>query len=103
MAGWFGHKQPVVWSQTTGSLVTNDRKFGHKQYGVIYDLPFINPSLQAGVQTHANSGFSPDGTQHGILHISFIHLSEKMCINLWALPWAVVLRPFGAVLLIRLD
>ncbi|HJW86359.1 MAG TPA: hypothetical protein VJ440_06995 [Candidatus Brocadiaceae bacterium] len=36
--------------------------FGHKQYGVIYDLPFINPSLQAGVQTHANSGFSPDGT-----------------------------------------
>ncbi|HJW86065.1 MAG TPA: hypothetical protein VJ440_05480, partial [Candidatus Brocadiaceae bacterium] len=47
-----------------------------------YDLPFINPSLQAGVQTHANSGFSPDGTQHGILHISFIHLSEKMCINI---------------------
>ncbi|MEK7699197.1 MAG: hypothetical protein AAB332_02225 [Planctomycetota bacterium] len=20
-----------------------------------------------------------------------------MCINLWALPWAVVLRPFGAI------
>ena len=73
----------MVWTQATGYLVTNDRKFGHKQYGVIYDLPFINPSLQAGVQTHANPGFSPDGTQHGILHTSFIHLSEKMCINLW--------------------
>ena len=64
---------------------------------VSHDLPFINPSLQAGVQTYANPGFSPDGTQHGILHTSFIYLSEKMCINLWALPWAILLRPFGAV------
>src|SRR4030065_2672349 len=31
MAGWFGHKQPEVWTQATGSLVTNDRKFGHKR------------------------------------------------------------------------
>ncbi|HJW86080.1 MAG TPA: hypothetical protein VJ440_05555, partial [Candidatus Brocadiaceae bacterium] len=46
----FGHKQPEVWSQATGSLVTSNRKFGHKQYGVIYDLPFINPSLQVGVR-----------------------------------------------------
>ncbi|HJW87530.1 MAG TPA: hypothetical protein VJ440_12930, partial [Candidatus Brocadiaceae bacterium] len=59
-------------------------------------LPFINPSLQAGVQTHAYPGFSPDGTQHGILHTSFIHLSEKMCISLWALPWAEVFRLFRA-------
>ncbi|HJW85129.1 MAG TPA: hypothetical protein VJ440_00655, partial [Candidatus Brocadiaceae bacterium] len=66
--------------------------------GIIYDLPFINPSLQAGVQTHAYPGFSPDGTQHGILHTSFIHLSEKMCICLWALPRALVLRPFGATI-----
>ena len=81
----------MVWTQATSSLVTNDRKFGHKQYGVIYDLPFINPSLQAGVQTHANSGFSPDGTQHGILHVSFIHFVYKPVGN--ALGSALIAKP----------
>ena len=37
------------------------------------------------MQTHAYPGFSPDCTQHGTLHTSFIPLSEKMCINRWPL------------------
>ena len=49
-------------------LDISNRLFGHNLYGVIYDLPFINPSLQAGVQAHAYPGFSPDVTQQGILH-----------------------------------
>src|SRR4030067_2577017 len=27
----FGHKRPEVWSQATRSLVTSDQKFGHKR------------------------------------------------------------------------
>ena len=25
-------------------------------------------------------------------------MNEKMCINMWALPWAILLRPFGAII-----
>ncbi|MEK7290235.1 MAG: hypothetical protein AAB067_08655, partial [Planctomycetota bacterium] len=50
---------------------------GHKRYGVILELPFINPSLEAGVpDTRQIRALALDGTQLGILHDSFMLLSN---------------------------
>ena len=48
---------------------------GHKRYSIIHELPFINPSLQAGAPAHPYPGFSPDGTQRGFLLVSFMFLN----------------------------
>ncbi|MBF8277276.1 MAG: hypothetical protein HW390_2349 [Candidatus Brocadiaceae bacterium] len=60
-----------------------------------------------GARHTPNPGFSPDGTQLGILHDSLMLLSNgppRFPNNAKprALPWAVVLRPFGAMLFIPL-
>ena len=45
---------------------------GRKRYGVIHELPrALTPVLRLGCQTRANPGFSPDGTQLGIVLLSF--------------------------------